>query len=410
MKRSLILCSLIMIVAALLGWRENRQLSSEQEANAELVKEAAAIRGEDAQSRQSPALREGRKDRRNEDLARKAAAKALVNDYFALYRDYEANPNGKSSEEFEEMKAAVQNRIYALGPMGFEDFIAGFSNNPDLTPRMKRAIQSMAIDFFNRKYPLEMAAILSRSPEMFKTKPDPTYQENTRDPFFNLIFHCRNELKDTRLALQCIAAAEPEYQEKYISAVIMDACNSQERDRLLEEMREFATTPEQVALVSNTLSQLAFGPDYAKLTFKEVSDWLGSANLSGEELVGATRDMQNKVRVGETGQWLDWLAKSGVPHEVSKERAFELASAWTEADYLAAGKWLNSAPDSPEKSAVASAFAAKAYPYDPEGAMKWIQTLPQGADRTKALETIYQGMPKDSDAANAFARDFGLRK
>jgi hypothetical protein len=374
------------------------------------VKEAAAIPSEDAPSRQSPTVRKIRTDRSNDDPARQAVIKALVNDYFALYRDYEANPSGKSSEEFEKLKAEVQSRIYELGPAGFEDFIAGFSNNPDLTARMKRAIQSMAIDFFNKNYPLEMAAILCKSPEMFKTKPDPTYQENVRDPFFHLIFHCRNELKDTRLALQCLAAAEPEYQEKYISTVITDANNAQERDKLLAEIREFATTPEQVALVNNTLSQLAFGPDYAKLTFKEVSDWLGSANLSGEELVGATKDMQNKVRVGETAQWLDWLAKSDVPDEVSKDRAFQLASSWTEQDYQAVGQWLNSSPDSPEKTAVAGAYAAKAYPYDPENAMKWIQTLPQGPDRTKALEAIHQDLPQGSDEAKAFASENGLER
>jgi hypothetical protein len=196
--------------------------------------------------------------------------------------------------------------------------------------------------------------------------------------------------------------------------VITDADNSQERDRLLAEMREFATTPEQVALVNSTLSQLAFGPDYAKLTFKEVSDWLGSANLSGEELVGATKDIQNKVRVGETGQWLDRLAESEIPEEISKERAFELATQWTEKDYQAVGNWLNSSPDSPEKAAVAGAYAAKAYPYDPENAMKWIQTLPQGPDRTKALQTIYQGMQDnenydyDREVVDAFAREHGL--
>jgi hypothetical protein len=197
-------------------------------------------------------------------------------------------------------------------------------------------------------------------------------------PFFQLIFYCRNEMKDTRLALQCLAAAEPAYQEKYMSTVIFDANTPRERDRLLTEMREFATTPEQVALVNNTLSQLAFGPDHAKLAFREVSNWLDSANLPGEELVGATKDMQNKVRVGETGQWLDWLSSAEMPDDLAKERAFQLAVEWTGKDYLAAGKWLNTAPDSPEKSAVASAFAAKVHPYDPAVAMQWIQTLPQG--------------------------------
>jgi hypothetical protein len=83
---------------------------------------------------------------------------------------------------------------------------------------------------------------------------------------------------------------------------------------------------------------------------------------------------------------------------------------WKEKDYQAAGKWLNSSLESPEKSAVASAYAAKVYPYDPVGAMKWVETLPQGPDRSKALEAIYQGMPKGSEAANAFAIEFGLKK
>jgi hypothetical protein len=116
------------------------------------------------------------------------------------------------------------------------------------------------------------------------------------------------------------------------------------------------------------------------------------------------------VRVGETGRWLDWLAKRELPDEVSKERAFELATVWTEKDYLAVGKWLNRAADSPEKSAVASAYAARTYPYDPEGAMQWIETLPQGPDRSKALETIYQNMPRETDAAKAFASEYGLSK
>ena len=120
------------------------------------------------------------------------------------------------------------------------------------------------------------------------------------------------------------------------------------------------------------------------------------------------------VRVGETGQWLDWLAESEVPDKVSKDRAFQLASAWTEKDYQAGGQCLNSSPVYPEKSAVASAYAAKVYPYDPENAMKWIQILPPGPDRTKALETIYQGIRKDGnydrEAVEAFAREHGLEE
>ena len=46
--------------------------------------------------------------------------------------------------------------------------------------------------------------------------------------------------------------------------------------------------------------------------------------------------------------------------------------------------------------------------------MQWIQTLPQGPERTKALQMIYQGMQKkgslDTSVAESFAREHGLRE
>jgi hypothetical protein len=175
-------------------------------------------------------------------------------------------------------------------------------------------------------------------------------------------------------------------------------------------MRYFAASPEQQELVKSKLSDLAFARPDAKGSFVELTDWIGSANLSSEELVAATKGMEQKVRVGETGPWLDWLAKNDIPDEEAKQRAYELASRWTDRDYQAVGQWLNRSPDSPEKAAVASAYAAKTYPYDPVGATQWLQTIPPGPDRTKALNTIYQAMPKDSDEAKAFASQFGLGK
>ena len=56
MKRSLIICALIFIVAALLGWREKQQLSSEKEANDKLVKEVAAIPSDDSQLPKAAAI------------------------------------------------------------------------------------------------------------------------------------------------------------------------------------------------------------------------------------------------------------------------------------------------------------------------------------------------------------------
>jgi hypothetical protein len=255
-----------------------------------------------------------------------------------------------------------------------------------------------------------MAGMMSKTPELFSISNQSMPERVIYDPFKFLMYDCCQQ-KDLPLAFQCLAEASPEFQSKYIGETLQYYGDTPlGRAELFEEMRAFASTPEQRELVRGKMSDLLFDRPDAKLTFVEASDLLQTANLSSEELVAATKDMEKKVRVGETGQWLDWLAKTGIPDEVSKERAFDLATRWTEKDYLAVGQWLTSSPNSPEKSAVASAYAAKTYPYDPAGAMKWVQTLPQGPDRNKALETIYQNMPKDSDAANAFASEHGLAK
>ncbi len=404
MKRSLIICAAILFIAALLGWRESRQLSSSRGINARLLKEATAKLGSDNQS--SNAM-----ERRNEYLAMRERVKTIGLDYFQLFRDYGENATGESGDEFTKRQAGIKSRLEELDPAAIRQFMDECYSNSELNLRIKRDLNGYVRTVFIAKYPIEMARMMSKSPELFGIDGKSAPEGYIQDPFKHLVYYYSWEKKDIQTVFQCLAEAPPEFQSKYISgAVEFYAYSAPKRTELLEEMRGFASTPEQVELVKDQLSELVFGRGGAKATFVEVSDWLGSANLSGDELAAATKDIEKKVRVGETGRWLDWLAKSELPDDVAKERAFELATAWTEKDYLAAGKWLNSAPAGPEKSAVASAYAAKVYPYDPEGAMQWIQTLPEGSDRSKALETIYENMPEDSDAAKAFASEYGLGK
>ena len=403
MKRSLIICAVICSVAALLGWREKEQLSSKKEANAKLVREAAAIPIDDAPMSNAASIR---LEQRKENLALKKKVKALASDYFALLR----NDGGVSAEELAIMRENIKSRLEELDPLAIREFMGEFNSIPDVNSGMKSDVNEYVMNVFIKKYPVEMAGMMSKTPELFSISNQSMPERVIYDPFKFLMYDCCQQ-KDLPLAFQCLAEASPEFQSKYIGETLQYYGDTPlGRAELFEEMRAFASTPEQRELVRGKMSDLLFDRPDAKLTFVEASDLLQTANLSSEELVAATKDMEKKVRVGETGQWLDWLAKTGIPDEVSKERAFDLATRWTEKDYLAVGQWLTSSPNSPEKSAVASAYAAKTYPYDPAGAMKWVQTLPQGPDRNKALETIYQNMPKDSDAANAFASEHGLAK
>lgn len=397
MIRSLIISAVVLIATVLLGWREMQLYSSEKAASEELLKEVTADFSGDLQSPQ-------RAERRKSERAKQAKVETLTRDFFRIYLDAARNPDTVSSEELARLQAELKSRLEALDPSEIKLFMEECNNNPDLSAQIRQSLDVFVQKVFIVKYPMEMARMMSQSPKQFGIGDGKSY-----DSFSHLVYYYSGESPDLQTVFQCLSEAPPEFQSKYIGLSTKFGTGSpSQRAELLEEMRYFAVTPEQQELVNGQLSELAFGRPDAKGSFIELSEWIGSANLSGEELVAATKGMQDKVRVGETGQWLDWLAESDVPDEIAKERAFDLATRWTENDYQAAGKWLNSAPDSPEKSAVASAYAAKIYPYAQETAMLWLQTLPQGPDRTKALQAIYRGMPKDSDAARAFAIQHGL--
>jgi hypothetical protein len=398
MIRSLLISALILIAAALLGWREKRQYSSEKATTDKLLKEVRANPGID---QESPINIERRKAER----AKEAKVKTLTRDFFAIYLDAAQNPDSVSSEELARLQEELKSRLEALDPSEIKLFMEECNNNPDLNAQARQSIDVFVQKVFIVKYPIEMARMMTQAPKQFGIEDGKSY-----DSFSHLIYYYSGEQPDLQIVFQCLSEAPPEFQSKYIGLSTKFGTESpSQRAELLEEMRYLAVTPEQQELVNGQLSELAFGRSDAKGSFIELSDWIASANLSSDELVAATKGMQDKVRVGETGQWLDWLSKSDMPDEIAKERAFDLASRWTDSDYQAVGQWLNSSPDSPEKAAVASAYAAKTYPYDPENAMKWIQTLPQGPDRTKALEAIYQALPQGSDEAKAFAseNDFG---
>lgn len=397
MKRSLIICAVIGICAALLGWVESQNLSNNRQINARLRKEASVSQGNEA-----GAL--GFSEQRKEYFAMKEAVKALRRDLFALYREAPENPAAAFSDERLRTEAELKSRLGELDPTGIRLFMEECSNDPDLTLQIRRSLNNYVQKVFIWKYPVEVARLMTQSPAQFGIGDAGIY-----DPFEYLVYYYSGEKPDLRTVFQCLSEAPPEFQSRYIGQSTKYATGSpSRRAELLEKMRSFATTPEQRDLVNGQMSDVVFGRPDARGSFIELSSWIASANLSSEELVAATRNMPNHVRVGETGQWLDWLGMSEIPAAFSKARAYELAARWTENDYAAAGKWLNSAPDSPVKSAVASAYAVKSYPYDRQGAIKWIETLPQGPDRSKALSAIYQNLPEDSDEAAAFASEFGL--
>ena len=103
MIRSLLISALILIVAALLGWREKRQYSSEKAITEKLSKEVRAIPGMDPDSPIDI-------ERRKAESAREEKVKTLALDFFEIYLDAAQNPDSVSSEELARLQEGITDR------------------------------------------------------------------------------------------------------------------------------------------------------------------------------------------------------------------------------------------------------------------------------------------------------------
>jgi hypothetical protein len=224
MKRSLIICAAIFFIAALLGWRESRQLSSRREINARLVKEATAKLGSDTQS---PNVMEQRK----EFLAMRERVKTIGLDYFALFRDYGENATGESGEEFTKRQAEIKSRLEELDPAAIRQFMDECYGNPELNLRIKRDLNGYVRTVFIAKYPVEMARMMSKSPELFGIDGKSASEGYIQDPFQHLVYYFSWEKKDIQTVFQCLAEAPPEFQSKYIRGALEDVTAKSKKQR-----------------------------------------------------------------------------------------------------------------------------------------------------------------------------------
>lgn len=402
MRRSYIIASLIILLGAIISWPEWQKFTRTKEKNEQLVKAAPSLSSTQHKERSQKNRRDSR------DTASTKDGKALARELIHIARLSKDHKNAQNPSETysDKRETVIYSHLYDLTPSQIKSFFQEFYLNADPSLFSERDISEKTkvfMQIFAEKYATEMIDLLVNSPEIFKNDTDKIH-----DYQWNIIYDKAHEKNDPATAFQCLALLEPSMQTKYISTIINAVNTPKKRTEALEAMRTYATTPEQKKLVLHHLSDLALGDGKFKLEFAETSTWLKSAALSTEELSAATMNIEKKVQTGDIARWLDWVSSSELPDEVSQLRAFSLAHEWTKKDYQAVANWLNNAPDGPEKHAAIGAYVINTYPHDPENSMKWVKTLPEGYQRKMTIKNIYGMIPKDSDAAKAFAREHGL--
>lgn len=147
----------------------------------------------------------------------------------------------------------------------------------------------------------------------------------------------------------------------------------------------------------------------AKDGFESATRWISQAGFSSDELEKLSRILPYNVKLGETGQWLEWLGKT-LPSGRADDGINRMVSKWTEKDYRAAGTWLASAPDGSVKQTAVQSYAQTVAPYDPQAAVQWALTLPPGEMRQQTLVQIVVKWPReDAAGAEAFAKEHGIK-
>jgi hypothetical protein len=430
MKPSIIITAITLIVAAAFGWHHHQQLVGLRAGNARLVEEAAA-QGMSRNGESSTRHRE----RQEED--------ALAAEFIAFAREGGKLLEDGVGPDAETTKRSVQlmDRIMRLDASQLEGFLAEFRAAPGINELARKYMLMDCVLALSTRNPRAGLELFIQSPELLGegsiarqhigellgnlAKDDPqsalewirankeAHPYLVTDDLMGFLVAGVAAI-DPKHAFQLLADLEPLKHAEAVSRIIEAAATPGQRDMTLAALRRFAAARQNPQILNDGISDLVFGGFNKKRGFEETSTWLTSAQLSGEELASATQNMEHRVKPDETARWLEWLGTSGLPEEVVRDRAYNLSAGWTERDYQAAGKWLASAPESPGKSAAVGAFAAKVHPFEPGIAMQWLETLPHGPDRNKALEAIHRGMQENKDyekeAVDAFAREHGFSK
>jgi hypothetical protein len=432
MKLSIFISAIILIVAAAFGWQGQRQLISVRTTHDKLVKEAAALgiaTGSDGSTNQAIATR------RHERPDKVAAAKAVAAELIAFAREMEEFEESGEQPDAEAMKRIVDfmDRMLSLDASQMKILIAEFRAASDLKDETRQGMLMFSIMTLSNNHPRTALELFTESSDLLGdnrmmakhamggalanwAKDDPlgalewirANKEKhpdlvTEDAMTHLVAGVAS--KDPVLAFQFLGELDESQRSDGISNIVRAATTPEQRTATLAALREHSENNPDKDILKDGIRDLVFGDDSR---YDETASWIASANLTQEELESATRAMTYRVKTAETGQWIEWLSTSGLPENAARDRAYSLAANWTEKDYQAAGKWLASAPDSPAKHSAASAYATKVYPYEPEIAMQWLQTLPPGSDRNKTLENIHEAMPRVSEAEKAAAEAFAL--
>lgn len=332
-----------------------------------------------------------------------------------------------------------QRRLTGLEPGQMKDLIAGILSAPELGEESRQSLLNLLLESLTERHPLEVLKIISADPTLIG---DPGWKMRiTSDAMVRGAGEAPGEVirwyeehgasfsdreKDiiTDRVLRALGQTDPELAFRMIKGLGVPnieyatgaiASSARTLDQASESLAAFR---EHLPAFGNPEVQdnLRFGVNRTLITnsfshgFDEAVDWIGKAGFSQKELADYIFRVRRHVRQEEAPRWLGWIDENISDRAIVSQVIPELVGDWTQTDYMAAGGWLESQPDSDVKTSAVRSHALTLARHQPEAAARWAATMPEGDARSTTMKMVLdRWRTTDAAAADAFASQHGVR-
>ena len=191
----------------------------------------------------------------------------------------------------------------------------------------------------------------------------------------------------------CLEGQPPGEQTTTLRASLFDAIGRKEPAMALSFLDKIADTPENEKVFDGGMQSFINSGDMEELLGKS------SPKLRPKLIEQIIRNGWDTV-VADPAPWIERLNE--IPAERRDLATRNLAEAWAATDPEAAVRWTSSLPDGKARDGAFGTIASSWAENDPHEAARWVDTLAPGAGRDNASESIVDALVK-SDPATAWA-------
>ena len=432
MKISILVSLLILGVAGIFGWKNQREITEITVTREALVAEAALL-GITLDADGSPKLDRSTK-RPRED--KEAEAREAARDFIAFAKEMEEfKESGEQPDEAtQERMMDFVDRMISLDADQLKILIAEFRASTDMEDETRNGMIMFAVMTLASDHPEAALTIFTESEDLIEngmmskhllssslsnwaaTDPDAALEwvRKNSEKHSDLI---TDDVKaglvkgagqnDLRLAFDLIDELKLGNPENAVRDLAISINDPGKRSAFLALVREKAKAigdeSERKEMENSAVSALAHG--IAKEGFEEATKWIAANELSGNELDQISGTIGHAAKNSEKGKWIEWMGEN-LSGDSRDSRIGSIVANWTRQDYRAAGEWLTQAEEGPTKQAAVSSYAETVAKYDPRTAAQWALTLPAGEKRDATLEDVYQRWPEKTPEDKAAREDF----